>query len=166
VNDILKMDILQNTSDLDSDDVLFELFDTLSAVSPEDVLGKWQGGGVETGHWLLSALTEMKWFGKWIISENSVKPLVCTNDDGHLFSSLAMNGEASLRTVDYRGKRSSAVAYDGVPMFGQLRRLDETTLLGVVTGGVLPNGMSVKSDGRHQFFHLRKIEAWPADFVG
>jgi len=150
---------------LPDDDAILALYDSLEPVRSNDILGKWRGGGFDTGHWLLSALIDLKWFGKWFVSKTDVKPLVCYDGNGDLHSSLAMNGEATLLMRRFRGKLSAAVAYNGVPMFGHLRRVDDTTLLGVVDGDVLPDGADLVPRGRHQVFYLERIEDWPAPFV-
>src|SRR5262249_15716121 len=97
--------------------------------------------------------------------ENDVKPLVCMGDKGKLYSNVSLNGEACLRRVDFRGKASATIVYDGVPMFGYLRRIDEETLLGVVDGKTMPRGEEIVNDGRHQFFYLARIQDWPGRFV-
>jgi hypothetical protein len=149
-----------------NNETIMDLFDSLGPVGGAEIVGKWRGGGFDTGHWLLPALGELKWFGKWIVSETDVKPLVCFNDHDALHSnSAAMNGEATLTMSDFRTKISATVSYNGVPMRGHLRRVDENTLLGAVDGEILPNGVSVVQDERHQFFYLERIEDWPVAFV-
>ncbi|WP_222829261.1 DUF4334 domain-containing protein [Terriglobus saanensis] len=142
-----------------------DLFDSLESVSCEDVFAKWQGGGFDTGHWLLPALAGMKWYGKWIKSTTDAKPLVCYNDDGQLYSNQAMNGEASVAMMEFRGKVSATVVYDGVPMRGHLRKVDHNTLLGAVSGKSLPTGDAIVQDGRHQYFYLERVEEFPARFI-
>lgn len=160
-----KFEELKTSHFLHKDNAVLELFDGLEAVSCVDVLGKWKGGGFDTGHWLLQGLVDMNWFGKWFLSENDAKPLICRNNDGNLYSNTSLNGEACLRMIDFRGKASATVVYDGVPMFGHLRRIDKGTLLGVVDGKVFPTGDDIVQDGRHQFFYLERIQDWPNPFI-
>ncbi len=143
---------------------LSSFFDSLEPASCERILSRWRGGGFDTGHWLLPALVEMRWFGKWFVSPSDVKPLVCWNEAGELFSSQAMNGEASLAMIEYRGKVSAAVIYDGVPMCGHLRRVDDDILLGMVSGKALGESELVPG-GAHQFFFLERIDAWPVSYL-
>jgi len=140
------------------------VFDALEPVACEDILSRWRGGGFDTGHWLLPALGEMKWFGKWFVAPADVKPLICWAQGGNLVSSQAMNGEASLATIDFRGKVSAAIVYDGVPLIAHLRRVDDDTLLGMVTGKAI-NGTELVQEGKHQYFFLERIAQWPAPLV-
>ncbi|SFO01893.1 DUF4334 domain-containing protein [Sphingomonas sp. OK281] len=140
---------------------LLTLFDMLEPVACEDILSRWRGGGFNTGHWLLPALVKLRWFGKWFVSPSDAKPMVCWDDTGALSSSQAMNGEASLAMMAFRGKISATVVYDGVPMFGHLRRVDDETLLGAVSGKAIGSA-ELLPDGKHQFFFLDRISAWPA----
>ncbi|WP_213803329.1 DUF4334 domain-containing protein [Granulicella sp. dw_53] len=149
-----------------ADDIaLSNLFDSLEPVTCEEIRSKWRGGGFDTGHWLLQVLVDMKWYGKWLVSKLDAKPLICFDEKGNLSSSQAMNGEASLWMMEFRGKVSATVVYDGVPMFGHLRKVDDNTLLGVVNGKTLPNGQEVVQDGRHQYFYLERVAEFPAKFV-
>jgi hypothetical protein len=147
------------------DTPLLKLFDSLDPVTSHQILAKWRGSGFDTGHWLLPVLADMKWSGKWLLSEFDVKPLICLDDKGRLFSNQSLNGEASLLMMEFRGKVSATVAYDGVPMFGHLRRINERTLLGVVNGKSLGAGKAIVPDGKHQYFYLERVDEWPAEFV-
>lgn len=160
-----KFEALKTDRSLLKDNVILELFDALEAASCNDILGKWKGTGFDTGHWLLQALAGMKWYGKWFLTENDAKPFICVNNDGNLYSNASLNGEACLRMIDFRGKTSATVVYDGLPMFGHLRRIDERTLLGVVDGKVFPTGKDIVENGRHQLFYLERIQDWPSRFV-
>jgi hypothetical protein len=154
------------SSERPDDETILAFFDSLGPVESGEIIGKWRGGGFDTGHWLLPALGELRWFGKWILSETDVKPLICHNDDGALYSNpAAMNGEATLPMTEFRGKMSAAVTYEGVSMRGHLRRVNGKTLLGAVDGEVLPNGIAVLQENKHQFFYLEMIEDWPVAFV-
>lgn len=150
---------------ISNDEVLANLFASLEPVTCEQIISKWKGGGFDTGHWLLPVLAEMKWYGKWINSRIDVKPLVCFDEAGRLYSNKMLNGEASLGMMDFREKVSATVIYDGVPMFGHLRKVDEDTLLGVVSGKSLPTGEEIVRNGKHQYFYLERIDKIPAEFV-
>ncbi|TBF87532.1 DUF4334 domain-containing protein [Rhizobium leguminosarum] len=159
LNAIQKFDDLKKMPFISEDEPLLALFDSLQPSSSDDILGKWRGGGFATGHWLLSALADMRWHGKWFVSERDVKPLICFNDDDSLYSNLALNGEASLRMMSFRDRVSASIVYDGVPVFGHLRRIDESTLLGIVDGKTLL-GREIVDAGRHQIFYLERVEEW------
>ena len=150
---------------ISNDEVLANLFESLEPVTCEQIVAKWKGGGFDTGHWLLGALAEMKWYGKWINSRMDVKPLVCFDEDGRLYSNKTLNGEASLGMMDFRGKVSATIIYDGVPMFGHLRKVVNDTLLGVVSGKSLSTGQNIVQDGKHQYFYLERIDKIPAEYV-
>ncbi len=143
---------------------LSTFFDFLEPVACEQILSRWRGGGFDSGHWLLPALVEMRWFGKWFVSPSDVKPLVCWNEAGALVSSQAMIGEASLAMIACPDKVSAASIYDGVPMYGHLRRVDNDILLGMVSGKTLGETELVPG-GAHQYFFLERIDAWPASYL-
>lgn len=164
LNAIQQFESLRQRPAFDDDRRLWDLFDSLQPASCQDILGKWQGTGIDTGHWLLPALTGMKWHGKWFVTERDVKPLVCENEEGTLYSNLALNGEASLWPIKFRGMVSASVVYDGVPMIGHLRRIDEKTLLGVVDGKTLFE-QEIVTARRHQFFYLRRVGDWSRAFA-
>ena len=165
MNHIEKFQQLKKQHKIADDKVLLDLFDSLEPVKCGEIVSRWQGGGFDTEHWLLHALVEMKWYGKWFTSPVNAKPLVCFDEEGRLYSNQALNGEASLWMMEFRGKVSATVAYDGVPMFGHLRKVDHNTLLGIVSGKSLPNGKNVVPDGKHQYFYLERVAEFPAKFV-
>jgi GXWXG protein/Domain of unknown function (DUF4334) len=164
INQVAQFQDLKKQQVISNDKVLSDLFDALPPASSEEVFGKWQGGGFDTGHWLLSALAEMKWYGKWIHSQFDVKPLVCYDEAGRLYSNKSLNGEASVGMMEFRGKVSATIIYDGVPMFGHLRKVDNDTLLGVVNGKSVA-GNTIVPDGKHQYFFLERLDHIPAEFV-
>ncbi|WP_269789795.1 DUF4334 domain-containing protein [Stenotrophomonas sp. Iso1] len=148
-----------------SDEELLAFFDSLPAVSIEQALGRWKGGDFNTGHWGNSALKEMKWFGKWYRSKLDAVPLVCYDEHGRLFSSKAMKGEASLWEVGFRGKSSTTMIYDGVPVFDHLRKVDDQTLLGVMDGKSFDGFPDIVDNGKYYFFYLEHVDSFPAEYV-
>lgn len=132
-------------------DVLDEVFDALEPVRCEDVLGAWKGGAFDTGHKGLASLKTMKWHGKTFHSRLDAKPLMCYNDKGELHSSQAMNGEASLWMIEFRGKVSTAMVYDGVPIVDHFRQVDDRTLMGIMDGKPM-----VLDNGKHFYFYLER----------
>jgi GXWXG protein/uncharacterized protein DUF4334 len=152
----------QHTQD---EKALSDLFDSLEPATCEEIISPWRGGGFDTGHWLLQALVEMKWYGKWFISKIDAIPLICVDEEGRLYSNKSMNGEGSLWMMDFRGKVSATIVYDGQPMFGHFRKLDDNTLLGVVSGKTLSNGKNVEEGGKHQYFYLERVKEYAREIV-
>ena len=57
-------------------------FDSLPAVTVEEVLGRWRGEGVETGHPLDGVLERFGWYGKRFDGPDDVHPLVFRTSRG------------------------------------------------------------------------------------
>ncbi|TDF83854.1 DUF4334 domain-containing protein [Pseudomonas sp. H9] len=148
------------------DDELLAFFDSLESVTPDQALGRWKGGDFNTGHWGNAALKAMKWYGKWYRSKLDAVPLVCYDEHGCLFSNKTMKGEASLWELEFRGKVSTTMIYDGVPIFDHLRKVDDNTLFGIMDGksfeGPFPD---IVDNGKYYFFYLERVESYPAEFV-
>lgn len=166
MNHIEKFQQLKKQRTIANDKTIIDLFDSLEPVTCEEILSKWQGGGFDTGHWLLQVLVDMKWYGKWFLSESNAKPLVCFDESARLYSNNSLHGEASLWMMEFRGKVSATVVYDGEPMFGHFRKVDGNTLLGVVNGKTLSIGKDVVQSGKHQYFYLERVTEFPTEFVG
>jgi len=62
------------------------LFDTLPAVTEEELLGAWRGGEVPTGHPLDGVLERSGWWGKRFAGPDDVHPLVMGRDPGQRWS--------------------------------------------------------------------------------
>ncbi|MGW5229415.1 DUF4334 domain-containing protein [Nocardia niigatensis] len=132
---------------------LDELWRGLDTVRAEDILGEWKGAAFQTGHPLCRALARSRWYGKTFVSLSQAKPLICRAEDGTLFSDTALGGgEASLWNVEFRGEVTATMVYDGRPVFDHFKRLDETTLMGIMNGR--PD--LVLADGRHFYFLLER----------
>lgn len=161
-----KLNELKQRTSFNNDDELFALFDNLPVMPVEEMIGKWQGGDFKSGHWGVGALQEMNWFGKWFKSPLDVYPLVCRNEEGKLFSNTIMKGEASLWNIEFRGKVSATMVYDGVPIFDHFRKVDDNTVMGVMNGkefeGDFPN---IIDNGRYYFFYLERLQDYPLEFV-
>lgn len=153
------------TQTFDRDDELFALFDQLPPVSIEEMQGKWQGGDFKSGHWGTPALAETKWFGKWFKSPLDVCPLVCYNDEGKLFSNKTMKGEATLWNIEFRGKVSATMVYDGVPIFDHFCKVDDNTVMGVMNGKPFEGFPDIVDNGRYYFFFLERLQEFPVAFV-
>lgn len=156
---------LKEKKTFSSDNELLHFFDSLHPVSAGDILSRWKGGDFDNGHWGYHATKEMKWFGKWFRSALDVSPLVCYNEKGELYSSKAMKGEATLWDIDFRGKVSAAMVYDGMPVFDHLRKVDDNTLFGIMNGKSCDDFPGVTDNKRHYFFYLERIQKFPVTFA-
>ncbi|MEV5651162.1 DUF4334 domain-containing protein [Nocardia sp. NPDC052254] len=136
------------TADLD------QLWSELETVRAEDILGEWQGGAFRTGHPLCRALDKSRWHGKTFVSTMDAKPLICRAEDGTLFSDTALGGgEATLWDIEFRGEVTATMVYDGRAVFDHFKRLDETTLMGIMNG----RPELVLAGGEHFYFYLERI---------
>ncbi|UPW11875.1 DUF4334 domain-containing protein [Gordonia terrae] len=131
-------------------DELDELWSAFDPVRPEEILGNWKGSEFDTGHPAEGKLAKAGWYGKTFTSLTDVAPLVCRGSDGELFSNVEMaKGEASLWLVEFRGESTATMVYDGQPIFDHFKKIDDSSLLGVM------NGKGVVDDsGRHYYFLL------------
>ena len=108
-----------------------ELFDSLPAVTIDEMLGEWEGGIVRTGHPGEKALGLIRWAGKRFTSAEKVAPLMAHGPGGRRLRN-PMLGAARLRMVEYRGVVSGAMVYDRQAVIDHFRRVDDDTLLGVM----------------------------------
>ena len=123
----------------------------LETLRPADMLGSWRGGEFATGHAMNGLLTKIGWYGKNFISLSEVQPLVCRNESGELYSNTRVGkGEASLWTIEFRGEVTASMVYDGQPVIDHFKRVDDTTVMGIMngTGGLI--------GGRHFYFYLER----------
>jgi hypothetical protein len=67
-------------------DEALALFDSLEAVRAEEILGRWRGRELRTGHPMEGALEASGWWGKWFDGVDEVHPLVFTTPAGDLVS--------------------------------------------------------------------------------
>lgn len=158
-------DELRSRDAINDEKELLGFFDSLPEVKVSEILSKWKGGDFKTGHWGNAALSEMKWYGKWFKSKLESYPLVCFNDDGKLFSNHIMKGEASLWEVEFRGKTSATMIYDGVPIFDHFRKVDDNTLFGIMNGKYVEGFPDIVDNGKYYYFFLERVLDYPAEFV-
>lgn len=128
------------------------VFDALEPIRCEDMLGAWKGGELRTGHKGSQMLQAMKWYGKTFHSRLDVKPLMCWDENGKLYSSQAMKGDASLWMVEFRGKVSACMVYDAQPVFDHFRKVDNRTVMGIMDGKE-----QVLDNGKHFYFYLERV---------
>lgn len=158
-------DKFRSKEKIEDDKELLDFFDSLPSVGVDEILSKWKGGDFKTGHWGNKSLSDMKWFGKWFKDAFEAYPLVCFNESGQLFSNHVMNGEASLWEVEFRGKVSATMIYDGVPIFDHFRKVDENTLFGLMNGKHVEGYPDVVDNGKYYYFFLERIVDFPVEFV-
>ena len=127
------------------DDVL-AFYDELPAVDPEDMLGDWTGGLVPTGHPGEQQLDALGWVGKAFRGADDVDPIVVRGADGGREASPVL-GAATLRRVEHRGVSTATMVYDKHPIFDHFRRVDDTTVLGL---------MDRKGEPAPLLFYLRR----------
>ncbi|MEI2701417.1 MAG: DUF4334 domain-containing protein [Baekduia sp.] len=106
-------------------------FDSLPAVEAESMIGSWSGEIVPTGHRGERALAGLRWAGKDFHDADDVDPIVVFGEDGGREPSGVM-GSAQLRMVAYRGVVTATMIYDDHPVLDHFRRVDETTVLGLM----------------------------------
>ncbi|WNV87043.1 DUF4334 domain-containing protein [Umezawaea sp. Da 62-37] len=129
------------------------LWADLEVVDASAVLGSWRGFAFPTGHPLEAVLISSRWHGKRFVAPDDAKPLIRRGEDGTFYSdTTAGRGEASLWNVEFRGEVTATMVYDGMPVLDHFKRVDDTTLMGVMNGkpGV------VLARGRHFYFGLER----------
>lgn len=126
---------------------LAELFDRLEPVDVTLLTGTWKGGGFEFGSENAVLLAQMRWYGKRFVDTGHVEPLLCLDEDGKVFSYEEM-GLATLHEVVFRGKQSTAMVYDQLPVIDHFRRITDDVLLCV---------MDKKGDPADFYFHLTRV---------
>jgi hypothetical protein len=130
---------------------LDEVWAALDTVRPEEILGAWKGDEFLTGHRANHTLQRIGWYGKTFDAVLDAHPLVCRGEDGELYSNLeAGKGGASLWMVEFRGESTATMVYDGQPILDHFKRVDESTLMGIM------NGKGVLDEGRHYYFLLER----------
>ena len=112
---------------------LNEFFDGLKAVNIEEMSGLWQGGFFPTGNKLEILLKDFiifRWYGKEFLNPDRVKALIFS------FLGIKLNipgGTAILRELKFRNKVSIAMIYDHLPIIDNFRRVDSSTIMGIMT---------------------------------
>ncbi|MGW0337409.1 DUF4334 domain-containing protein [Streptomyces sp. NPDC003011] len=135
---------------------LDDIWAALATVRPEDILGEWKGGEFRTGHPLNGMLAKAGWYGKTFTAVHDAKPLICRNAAGELYSNRELGkGEASLWTVEFRGETTATMVYDGQPVLDHFKRVDETTLMGIM------NAKGTPAEGPFYYFFLERAPRTP-----
>ncbi|EUK19130.1 DUF4334 domain-containing protein [Commensalibacter papalotli (ex Servin-Garciduenas et al. 2014)] len=148
-----------------NDEQLFNFFDSLLPLTIDDMISKWKGEDINTGHWVSKELVNMNWYGKWYKNQLEAIPLVCFNQQGKLFSEQKFKGEASLWMVEYRGVTTATMVYDGVPIFDHFKKISDNHVLGVMNGKNTSGLPEIIQNGRYYFFHMKRVSNYPTDFI-
>ncbi|OUS31858.1 hypothetical protein A9Q99_01825 [Gammaproteobacteria bacterium 45_16_T64] len=114
-------------------DDLAEIFATLEPIDMSSMIGPWQGGIFKSGtliDWTLKDYGFIKWIGKEYVSKNNVKALM------HNFLGFKFNfpviGRAQIRPIQFRGKLSTSMIYNHLPIIDHFRKVDDNTLMGAM----------------------------------
>ncbi|WP_436740023.1 DUF4334 domain-containing protein [Streptomyces sp. BBFR102] len=148
-----RYDALRDAAGPVSAQALDALWADLEAVAVSAVLGSWRGFAFPTGHPVQRVLARSRWHGKRFVALDDAKPLICRAGDGSLYSDTTSGrGEASLWNVEFRGEVTATMVYDGMPVLDHFKRVDDTTLLGVMNG----KGATVSDEGHLFYFGLER----------
>jgi len=116
-----------NFSELES------FFELLPEINNSEILGEWKGGYIKSGSIIDLTLSDFGfygWIGKHFNSEDRVKALM------HQFFGFKFNipilGNARIREIRFRGKVSTGMIYNHLPIIDHFRRVDENTLMGAM----------------------------------
>ncbi|WP_406150872.1 DUF4334 domain-containing protein [Streptomyces sp. NBC_01012] len=143
-----RWDALRTATEQVDPAALDALWPDLETVDASSILGSWRGFAFRTGHPVERVLARSRWYGKHFVALDDAKPLICRAEDGGLYSdTVSCRGEAGLWNIEFRGEVTAAMVYDGVPVFDHFKRVDDTTLLGVMNGKA-----ATVSDTGHLFY--------------
>ncbi|GAB7356851.1 hypothetical protein MBLNU459_g7723t1 [Dothideomycetes sp. NU459] len=127
-----------------------KLYNALDPVTPEEVLGSWQGGSIDTGHPGHGRMLAMNWAGKDFHSINDVHPIMTYDENKQRkYAKEISGGGACLREVKFRGVVSTGMVYDAQPIIDHFRKVDANTLAGAMDTKLMPEG------GTYYFFLTR-----------
>ena len=134
-------------------------FDGLAPVTVDEMSGRWRGEVVPTGHKMDPLLPATGWWGKAFEGPEDVHPLLhgaagrVAVNPALLPLGLAVHmppalvrltfplirpliatrkPSARLRMMEYRGVTSATMIYDAKPICDVFRRIDETSVLGLM----------------------------------
>ena len=139
----------------------FAVFDSLQTIPSEFLHGRWKGFEIATGHPLDGLLVSSGWYGKIFVTNEDVHPLVFFNTDKtelyavepslvpfntklpkdeRLGTLVGMartiletkESRARLRNLEYRGRVSSTMIYDGLPIMDSFVKIADRRVLGVM----------------------------------
>ncbi|HKK74664.1 MAG TPA: DUF4334 domain-containing protein [Saprospiraceae bacterium] len=154
------------------------IFDRLEPVSLAFMRGQWSGFEILTGHPIDGLLEPSGWYGKLFADPENVHPLLIYSLDrkslfaiNPFFIPLGINfpktqilryfmailkpilktkkSKARMRMVEYRGKLTGTMIYDGKAICDHFAKIDEDRMLGV---------MDLKGAAAPYFFVLEREE--------
>ncbi|KAJ5152239.1 hypothetical protein N7492_010534 [Penicillium capsulatum] len=105
-------------------------FRELKSLSPDQILGDWDGFILPTGHPLESELEELNWVGNTFDSTEDVVPLIIARNGERV--DFEDWGRASLREIKYQGLVSTALVYDEHPTMVYYRAVRSNLVAGAV----------------------------------
>jgi hypothetical protein len=130
-------------------DQALAFFDSLPAVAPGEMLGRWRGSGLATGSPLDGLLEAYGWYGKEFLDDETVHPLLFTDRSGRprpvdpslLPMSLLRDYAGFLQFWPLRTALAAVrpLLYTGRPR----ARLREVTHRGVVTAAMVYDGLPI-----------------------
>ena len=139
---VIDIDSKTNTAQFEAfkkrkDKIPFEelaaFFEKLKPVHTNEMIGEWKGGYFKSGSLVDLGLKDYgvwKWIGKHYHSEDNVDALM-HRAFGREFN-IPFLGDAHIKEVEFRGKVSTGMHYNHLPIVDHFRRVDENTLLGVM----------------------------------
>ncbi|KAJ5432968.1 uncharacterized protein N7458_012124 [Penicillium daleae] len=119
------------------------IFCDLKPIQPEELMGKWNGFVLSTGHPFETELQKFNWFGHTFDSTEDVAPLVVSRNGKRV--QYEEWGRASLHEVKYQGAVSAALIYDDHPVIVYYRAVRPNIVAGI---------MASKKFGRSGKFHF------------
>ncbi|OOQ89484.1 hypothetical protein PEBR_28101 [Penicillium brasilianum] len=124
------------------------VFCDLKPLHPKQLIGKWNGFVLPTGHPFEKELGRFNWFGQTFDSTEDVAPIVISRNGRRL--EYENWGRASLHEIKYQGAVSTALIYDDHPVIVYYRAVRPNILVGI---------MESKKFGRsgNFYFYLKRI---------
>ncbi|KAF7596026.1 hypothetical protein BBP40_003806 [Aspergillus hancockii] len=126
------------------------VYDQLKPITPETLLGKWEGVSFDTGHPTHKLLLNFKWAGKDFRSVDDVDPIMGYTEDGQRVWNQEYGHASQLREVKYRGVVSTAMIYDNFPIIDSFRYVAGNVVMGAM------DNKDLKGAGAY-YFYLKKI---------
>ena len=130
----ITLEIFNNQDSAISRDKLDEYFAQLTPITTDDMIGKWRGGCIKAGspfEFLLKKTLPIHWHGKTFKNVNAVSALVMNVLGAKI--ALPFFGSAIIREIKFREKTSVSMIYNYLPIIDHFRRIDDNTLMGVMT---------------------------------
>ena len=109
-----------------SADILMPLYEQLEPASADFMIGTWRGGKFDGG----KEPDPINWYGKRFVSKTHVEPLLCTKEDGSVYSYENL-GLAQLREVAFNGKVGASLIYDNHPIMDYFRKVNDDVVIGL-----------------------------------